>query len=77
MLQLTLSLWLKKYGIHNQGGTQLIIFAGYLLLTSQNPYPIEVYSMAIIDPILVTFGQIQFSQSNYVSFCLCLLYKAF
>ena len=31
-----------------------LIFAGYVLLASQNPYPIIVYTMA---PILVTVGQ--------------------
>ena len=32
-------------------------FAGYVLLASQNPYPIFIYLWPIIDPI-VTFGQI-------------------
>ena len=37
-----------------------LIFAGHVLLASQSPYLIMVYSLAniIIDPILVTFGQI-------------------
>ena len=32
--------------------------AWYVPLASQSPYPIIVYSMAIIYPILVNFGQI-------------------
>ena len=35
------------------------IFAGYVPLVSQNPYPIIVYSVK--DPILVTFEQMIFS----------------
>ena len=37
-----------------------LIFAWYVPLASQSLYPIIVYSvpMPIIDPILVTFGQI-------------------
>ena len=37
-----------------------LIFAGHVLLASQSPYLIIVYSGAniIIDPILVTFGKI-------------------
>ena len=40
------------------GGLLRSIFAWYVLLTSQKPYSIIVYSVAnYIDPILVTFGQ--------------------
>ena len=40
------------------GGVLRSIFAWYVLLTSQKPYSIIVYSVAnYIDPILVTFGQ--------------------
>ena len=48
------------------------IFVGYwyLPLTSQNPYPIKIHFVAITDPVLVTFGQMRFSQLNYVSFFL-------
>ena len=40
-----------------------LIFAGYVPLASQSPYPIIVYFILwpiiqIIDPILVTFGKI-------------------
>ena len=40
------------------GGLLGLIFAGYVLLASQNPYPTIVYSAAImiIDLILVTFS---------------------
>ena len=41
------------------GGLLGLIFAGYVLLASQNPYPTIVYSVAImiIDLILVTLGK--------------------
>ena len=41
------------------GGLFGLIFAGYVLLASQNPYPTIVYSAAImiIDLILVTLGK--------------------
>ena len=49
-----------------------LIFAGYVPLTSQNPYPIIVYiSVAniIIDPILVTLGKMcNFCVPNLVTF---------
>ena len=34
-----------------------LIFAGYVLLTSQSPYPIIDHSVGNYRPILVTFGQ--------------------
>ena len=34
-----------------------LIFAGYVPLASQSPYPITVNFWPVIDPILVTFGQ--------------------
>ena len=40
------------------GGGTWVIFAGNVLLSSQSPYPIIVYSVANYRPILVTFGQI-------------------
>ena len=54
-----------------QGGYLIgLIFAGYVLLTSQNPYPIIVYiSVAniIIDPILVTLGKMcNFCDPNFI-----------
>ena len=46
-----------------------LIFAGCVPLASQSPYPIIVYSAPIIDPILVTFGQIcNFRDPNLVTF---------
>ena len=41
------------------GGLFGLIFAGYVLLASQNPYPTIVYSAAImiIDLVLVTLGK--------------------
>ena len=51
------------------GGLLGSIFAGYVLLASQSPYPIIVYSVAnLIDPMLVTFGQIcHFRDPNLVT----------
>ena len=46
-----------------------LIFAGYVPLASQIPYPIVVYPVANIDPILVTFAQISnFQDPNLVTF---------
>ena len=61
------------------GGLLGSIFAGYVPLASQSPYPIIVYSVAIIDPILVTFGQIcHFRDPNLVTLyehvCMYLLF---
>ena len=39
------------------GGVLRLIFAGYVWLASQSPYPIKVYSLAYQRPISVTFGQ--------------------
>ena len=53
------------------GGILGLIFAKYVPLASQSPYPIMVYSVAnnIIDPILVTFVQIcNFRDPNLVAF---------
>ena len=45
-----------------------LIFVGYVPLASQSPYPIIVYSVAMIDPVLVTFGQIcNFRDPNFVT----------
>ena len=51
-----------------------VIFAGYVPLASQNPDPIIVYSVTqILDPILVTFGQIcNFHDPNLVTFYFCI-----
>ena len=48
-----------------------LIFAGYVLLASQSPYPIIFYSILwpIIDHMLTTFGQIcYFRDPNLVTF---------
>ena len=51
------------------GGELALIFSGYVPLASQTPYPIIV-RWSIIDPILVTFGQIfNFRDPNLVTFC--------
>ena len=39
------------------GGVFGLIFAGYVPLASQNPYPIIVYYVAILWTPLVTFGK--------------------
>ena len=51
------------------GGVLGLIFAaGCVPLASQSPYPFIVYSALIIDPILVTFGQIcNFRDPNLVT----------
>ena len=44
------------------------IFAGYVPLASQSPYPIVVYSVVNYRPILVTFDQIcNFRDPNLVT----------
>ena len=54
------------------GGTW-VIFAGYVPLGSQSPYPIIVYSAAIVDPIFVNFGQTcNFRDPSLVTFYLCI-----
>ena len=48
-----------------------LVFAGYVLLASQSPYPIIFYSILwpIIDHMLTTFGQIcYFRDPNLVTF---------
>ena len=40
-----------------RGGVLGSTFAGYVLLATQNTYPIIVYSVTNYNPILVTFGQ--------------------
>ena len=59
----------RKEGVG--GGVLGWIFAGYVPLASQGPYPIIFYSVAnnIIVPILVTFGQLcHFCDPNLFSF---------
>ena len=51
------------------GGNIGLIFAGYVPLASQSPYPIIVYSVANYRPNLFTFGQIcNFHNPNLVTF---------
>ena len=58
--------------VSSPGGVLGLIFAGYVLLASQSPYPIIVYSVASsIDHnyMLVIFGQIcNFRDPNLVTF---------
>ena len=55
------------------GGLLFLIFVGYVLLASQSPYPIIGCSVASIDPILVTFGQMcNFRDSALVTFYFCI-----
>ena len=50
-----------------------LTFAGYVLLASQRPYPIIVYSVANYRPILVAFRQIcNFCDPILVTFYLCI-----
>ena len=69
--RVTLVIW-KVANLPEGGWVLRYIFAGYVLLASQNPYPSMVYSVTnknIIDPILVTFGQIcNFRDPNLVTF---------
>ena len=69
----------REYGIHNQGDTWVNFCWVFATDFSDPQYPIIVYfvaitCMAITHPILVTFGQMQFSYTNYVSFCLCICF---
>ena len=50
----------------------MLIFAGYVPLASQSPYPIKVYSVANYRPHLSHFGQTIciFRDSNLVTFFL-------
>ena len=52
-----------------RGGLLGLIFAGYVPLASQSPYPTRVYSVANYRPHLVTFGQIcNFRDPRLVTF---------
>ena len=62
------------------GGVLGSIFSGYVLLASQNPYPIIVYSVANYRPHLSHFwAKCNFRDPKLVTFCLCLYlnYRAF
>ena len=67
--------WSEEFSFRaNQSGHVLrLVFAGYVPLAFQSPYPIIVYSVAsYIDPILVTFRQIcNFRYPNLVTFYFC------
>ena len=57
-----------RWGGGAGGVLGLIFAAGCVPLASQSPYPFIVYSALIIDPILVTFGQIcNFRDPNLVT----------
>ena len=50
-----------------------LIFAGYVPLASQSPYPIIVYPVANYRPVLITFGQMcNFRDPNLVFFYFCI-----
>ena len=74
MLYSQKSFLFQAYSLHwpppgGGGGELALIFSGYVPLASQTPYPIIV-RWPIIDPILVTFGQIfNFRDPNLVTFC--------
>ena len=51
------------------GGVLGLIFAGYVPLASESPYPIKVYSGATYGPHLSHFwANMQFSRTNLVTF---------
>jgi len=52
------------------GGLLGLIFAGYVPLASQNPYPIIVYSVAKYRPYLIHFWE----NVVLVTFCLCIYF---
>ena len=57
-----------RWGRGGGGGALGLNSAGCVSLASQSPYTIIVYSAPIIDPILVTFGQIcSFRNPNLVT----------
>ena len=58
----------------DRGGRVIgLIFAGYVSLASQSPYPLWSIRWPIIDPISVTFGQIcNFCDPNLATFYLCI-----
>ena len=59
----------RRTPVEGGGGVLGLIFAGYVPLASQSPYPISILS-SIIDPILVTFVQLcNFRDPRLVSFC--------
>ena len=50
-------------------GVLALIFGWYVSLSFQKTYPIIVYSVTIVDPIFVTFGQIcNFRDPNLLTF---------
>ena len=52
------------------GGLLGLIFAGYVPLASQNPYPIIVYSVAKYRPHLIHFWE----NVVLVAFCWCIYF---
>ena len=74
MLYSQKSFLFQSYSLHwpppgrGGGGKLALIFSGYVPLASHTPYPIIV-RWPIIDPILVTFGQIfNFRQLSHFLF---------
>ena len=64
----------KERGEPGGGGLLGLIFAGYVLLTSQSPYPIIVYSAASYRPHQGYFwANVLFSQSQLSHFLLMYL----
>ena len=64
-----------KHGGRGGGGFLGLIFAGYVPLASQNPYPIMVYSVAKYRPHLSHFWEnVVFATPNIVTFCLCIYF---
>ena len=57
---LTLQRLVVVFVFHPRGAGEVprLIFAGYVPLASQSPYPLIVYSVANYSPILVIFGQV-------------------
>ena len=55
--------------VRGGGGRVRLMFARYVPLASQSPYPIiDFFFWPIIDPILVTFWKMQFSRSQVSHF---------
>ena len=52
------------------GGVLGLMFAGYVPLASQSPYPIIVYFLGSYRPHLITFGKYNFRDPNLVTFYL-------
>ena len=59
----------REFAEYRLGGVLGLIFAGYVPLASESPYPIKVYSGATYRPHLSHFwANMQFSRTNLVTF---------